>query len=111
MARFSPNDINRYRREIMKKGMAVNQQLTDLLAGKDVRMSTIKLPHEMKPGLKPEEKLRMFLDQVIRAQRRLGTPEFGNCIECSTEFPKGAIDDTPWLETCEDCLRAAGEWF
>ena len=111
MSRFSKADLKRYRRELMRKGWEVNQKLTDLLAGKNVTMATTKMPHEMKPGLKPEEKLRMWLDQIVRAQNRLQTEEFGKCIECEVEFPKGAIDDVPWLETCNDCLAEEGEWF
>lgn len=110
MPTFSPADLKRYRREVMKKGWAVNQHLTAVLAGKNVTMSTIKLPQEMKPGLKPEEKLRLFLDQIVRAQRRLDAADFGLCVQCQEPFPKGAIDDTPWLETCEDCAREADEW-
>ena len=107
--RFSAADLSRYRREIMKKGKDINHKLTELLAGKNVTISTIVLPQDDKPGLKPEEKLRLFLDLVIRAQRRLGTEEFGRCVQCGVEFPKGALDDTPWLETCGDCLAAQGE--
>ncbi len=109
--RFSKADLKRYRREIMKKGMQVNRKLTDLLAGKNVTISTIVLPQDDKPGLKPEEKVRLFLDLIVRAQHRLGTEAFGKCVECDTEFPKGALDDTPWLETCGDCAATEGEWL
>jgi hypothetical protein len=111
MTIFSPADRKRYQRELMKKGWAVNQKLTDVLAGKNVTLATTKLPHEMKPGLKPEEKLRIFLDQIMRAQKRLQTPDFGNCVQCQEPFPKGAIDDTAWLETCTDCLRDEDNWL
>lgn len=104
-------DLKRYRRELMRKGWAVNEQLTKVLAGQNTTMATVKMPHEMKPGLKPQEKLRMFLDLIVRAQNRLLTPEFGHCIECGTPFPKGALDDTAWLETCESCLRESDDWF
>ena len=111
MSRFSPTDIKRYRRELARKGWEVNQKLTDLLAKKDARMSTIKLPNEQKPGLRPDEKMRMWLDQIMRAQKRLGTDEFGKCIECGEEFAKGALDDTPWLETCRSCMEDDELWF
>ncbi len=109
--RFSKADRKRYKRELMRKGWAVNEKLTQLLAGMNVTMSTIELPQDMLPGLKPHEKVRIFLDQIIRAQNRLETKAFGACIECGQEFPKGAVDDTPWIETCEDCLREASEMF
>ena len=111
MSRFTKADRKRYRRELMRKGWDVNQKLTAVLAGKNVTMSTTKMPHEMKPGLKPEEKLRLWLDQIVRAQNRLQTPEFGACVECGEAFPKGALDDVPWLETCADCLAEEGELF
>lgn len=108
---LSPELMRRFRRDLARKGMAVNEQLTRLLAGKNARLLDLKMPHEQRPGLKPEEKLRMYLDQVIRAQRRLGTPQWGLCQECGVAFPEQALMDTPWLEVCEPCEARAGELF
>lgn len=91
------------RRALGLKGMEVNTALTSLLAHKNVTLATLKLPQEQKPGEKPEERLRRFLDQIIRAQRRLGTPAWGLCTGCAKALDPRALGEAPWTETCEDC--------
>ena len=96
----------RWRTDLARRGMAVNEQLTRLLAGQGVTLATLRLPHEQKPGLKPEEKLRLFLDQIVRAQRRLGTEAWARCVDCGEVLPSAALDDAPWLERCARCEAA-----
>lgn len=100
---------SRLRRELGRKGMAVNEKLTRMLAGENLTLTEVVFPQDAKPGMKPKERLRLFLDQVIRAQQRLGTPEFGRCVTCGAAFPDAAIDDTPWLEECRECEKAREE--
>lgn len=100
---MSTDRHQRWRTELARRGMAVNEQLTRLLAGQQVTLATLKLPNEQKPGLRPEEKLRRFLDQISRAQRRLGTPAWGLCVDCGAALPESALDETPWLERCAGC--------
>jgi RNA polymerase-binding transcription factor DksA len=83
--------------------MAVSQELARLLARQSPTMADVKLPQEQKPGLKPEERLRLFLDSIERARSRLGTPEWGRCQECGQPLPDAALEDTPWLEVCARC--------
>lgn len=106
MAEFTdPARIAKWRQGLMHKGMEVNGQLTKLLANKNATLATMKLPSEEKPGEKPEERLRRFLKQIIDAQRRLGTPEFGKCQTCGVVLPVLAFDDTPWLQDCAPCTQ------
>lgn len=91
------------RRDLMRKGMAVNQALVTLKANQNAKLLDLKLPHERKPGMTKEEKLRRFLDQIIRAQRSLGTAAYGICVDCQQPLPEAALDDTPWLEQCDRC--------
>ncbi len=91
------------RQDLMRKGADVNAGLTRLLAGENATLATIKLPDEDKPGIKPKERLRLFLDQIVRAQRRLDTDEWGLCISCRSPFEEAALDEVPWLEECADC--------
>ena len=100
----------RHRRDLMRKGMSLNERLTELLANENMTLSSVEFPHEQKPGLKPKEKVRMFLDQVIRAQRRLGTGAWGLCVTCGGRFDEAMMDDTPWLEECRDCIVGRDEW-
>ncbi|HAN31630.1 MAG TPA: hypothetical protein DCQ06_08550 [Myxococcales bacterium] len=108
---LSPEIIQRFRLHLARKGMAINEQLTRLLAGQNARLLDLKMPHEQRPGLKPEEKLRMYLDQVIRAQRRLGTEHWGLCQDCGQPLPELALLDCPWLETCAPCESKSSEWL
>ena len=109
IAELSPDHIARLRRDLGRKGMAINEKLTGMLAGQNATLQDIKLPNEIKPGLKPIEKVRAFLDLVIRAQRRLGTEAWGACVECGVELPQAALDDTPWIEVCNRCGSRSAE--
>lgn len=103
---MDPPRHQRLRTELARRGMAVNEQLTRLLAGQQVTLATLKLPNEREPGLRPEEKLRRFLDQIVRAQRRLDTPAWGRCIDCGAEIPEPSLDNAPWIEQCATCAAA-----
>jgi RNA polymerase-binding transcription factor DksA len=83
--------------------MELNEKLTKLLAGQNATLVTMKLPWEEKPGEKPQEKLRRFLDVVSRAQKRLGTEAWGLCIDCGAEVPEAVLDEVPWTERCRPC--------
>ena len=96
----------RLRQDLLRKGADINAALTALLAGQNATLATIKLPHEDKPGIKPKERLRLFLDQIIRAQRRLDTAAWGQCVVCGEPFAEAALAETPWLEECPDCEAA-----
>lgn len=95
--------LQRWRRDLMRKGMEVNAKLTELLANQNATLATLKLPGEGKPGEKPIERLQRFLRQISAAQQRLGTPQWGQCQRCGVVLPVGALDDTPWIEECGDC--------
>ncbi|MBM4346013.1 MAG: hypothetical protein FJ100_21780 [Deltaproteobacteria bacterium] len=97
-------NVARWRTRLMHKGMEVNGQLTALLARQNATMATLKLPNEMEPGETKEEKLRRYLNQIIAAQRRLGSEGFGKCATCGVQLPVLALDDAPWLEECGACF-------
>ncbi len=105
MSEMDPARLARLRTALGRKGMEINQKLTEVLAGMNVTLATMKLPNEEKPGEKPHERLRRFLDQIIRAQRRLGTAEFGKCQDCGQPLPDLALDESPWTEQCHDCFK------
>lgn len=100
----------RFSRDLARKGMEVNERLTRLLAGQNARLLDLKLPHEQRPGLRPEERLRRYLDQIIRAQRRLHTDAWGHCDVCGAAFAPGVLEDTPWTEVCATCEVSEGQW-
>lgn len=104
----TPEQLARWRRDILRKGVEVNAKLTQLLANQNATLATMDLPGEGKPGEKPVERLRRFLNQISAAQRRLGTDQWGKCQTCGVAFPHGALDDMPWIEDCGDCLAKLG---
>ena len=93
----------RWRAMLMKKGMEINGQLTKLLAGQNATLATLKLPNEDKGGEPKELKLRRYLNQVIAAQRRLDSPEWGVCQECGAPLPAAVFDEAPWTDSCQTC--------
>jgi hypothetical protein len=98
------------RQRLMRQGMAVNDRLVRLLAGKDATLATLTLPWQERPGLRPEEKLRRYLDRIVAAQRRLGGPDWGRCVFCADRLAKAAVLETPWLDGCAGfgrCARSA----
>jgi|GEM_PF-2000167 len=105
MSRFTPEQEAILDRQLMRKGAGLNRQLTDVLAGKNLRLTGVKLPHHEHAGMTPAEKLRLFLDLVIAARRRLGTDAFGCCSSCGTQFSYAALVDAPWKDICTDCER------
>ncbi len=103
-----PGRRARWRQELGRKGMAVNAKLTAMLSSQNANLLDLKLPHERKPGQTPLERLRLFLDQVSDAQKRLsagpdGEPAFGTCVECSVALPLQVLDETPWAARCAEC--------
>ncbi|MCO4762872.1 MAG: hypothetical protein KC502_15260 [Myxococcales bacterium] len=108
---LTPGHINRLRRDLARKGMEVNGKLTRLLANMNARLLDLKTPDEQKPGLRPEEKLRRYLDKIIAAQRRLGTEGWGKCVTCQAEIPQAQLDDSPWKAECDRCLADEGALF
>lgn len=101
-----PANLSRWRTALGRKGMEVNAQLTKLLASQNMTLATLKLPNEMDPGEPPERKLRRFLDQIIAAQRRLGSAQFGLCQSCGKELPPAVFDEAPWTADCPACDAA-----
>ncbi len=103
MAAIDTARTEKLRRDLARKGMEVNEKLTRMLAAQNATLTTMKLPSEEEPGLKPHEKLRRYLDQIVRAQKRLGTGAWGACMHCAAELAEAALDDAPWLELCAKC--------
>jgi RNA polymerase-binding transcription factor DksA len=102
-AEHTPEQLQRWQRELARKGMELYAALSDVLAGKNVTMATVKLPHEQKPGETKEERLRRFLGQVSRAQKRMNTDAWGRCVQCQSLVPAALLDEAPWTEVCGNC--------
>jgi hypothetical protein len=92
----------RLRRGLLDRGLVLATLLAEVLAGKQIEAKLGALGVEGKPGMRPEEKLRLALDQ-IEARRRLldaGDDRFGRCDACGADLGELALSEMPWADRC-----------
>jgi hypothetical protein len=96
----------RLRKALLRKGGAIAAQLADLLAGKGKKLDLQALPAlARKPGMRPEERLRAYLDHVETCRRRLdaGDARYGRCQVCGADIDLPALEEMPWTDRCQTC--------
>jgi len=97
----------RYRRALLDKGMEISAQLAAELAGKGSSEVGLAVVPALitRPGMRPDEKLRAFLDLVERKRRSLVADElgFGHCGACETPLGESELDQMPWADRCQAC--------
>ncbi|WP_428265842.1 hypothetical protein [Haliangium sp.] len=98
----------RYRKALLRKGKAIADELADFLAGKRGRglLRTNLLPRSAhKPGMRPEERLRAYLEHVESRRRLLdaGDDRFGRCDVCGDDLGPAVLDQMPWADVCQAC--------
>jgi hypothetical protein len=92
----------RLRRGLLDRGRVLATLLAEVLAGKPIETRLGALGVEGKPGMRPEEKLRLALDQ-IEARRKLldaGDDRFGRCDTCGADLGELALSEMPWADRC-----------
>jgi hypothetical protein len=97
--RFPPEVMQRLRKGVMKRGQFLATLLEQVLAGKQPPQLTL-LPG--KPGMRPEEKLRMALDQVEGRRKLIDADDdaYGRCGVCGEDLGLPALDEMPWADRC-----------
>jgi hypothetical protein len=92
----------RLRRGLLDRGRVLATLLAEVLAGKKIEPKLGPLGIEGKPGMRPEEKLRLALDQVEGRRRLLdaGDDRFGRCDACGVELGELALSEMPWADRC-----------
>lgn len=101
MIRFDEDTLRTFRRGIMNRGQALATLLADLLAGKKPP-SVLDAMGISKPGMRPEEALRMTLD-AVEARRKLidaNDDRFGRCDICAEDLGAAALGEMPWADRC-----------
>src|SRR5687768_4707733 len=107
MSNAYPDDLRAaWKQRILAKGRDVSDALTKILAGKDARLDDFQLTGG-EPGERPEEKLRRFLDHLMKTMRRLDAPDFGACTGCGQPIPVAELDALPWADRCRGCAAKA----
>jgi hypothetical protein len=91
-------------KRINDKGWEVAQRLSAVKGRQDINLSQMDGMGIDDPLETKERRLRRYLDQINRARIRLGTPEYGQCVDCDTTFAAGQLDDMPWVEQCGPCV-------
>lgn len=98
--RLDPTTLARLRRELMRRGATLATLLAEVLAGK--RPPGIAELLAQRPGKRPEEVLRLALDQV-EARRKLidgGDDRYGRCDACGVDLGAAALAEMPWADRC-----------
>lgn len=101
MIRFDEDALRTFRRGIMKRGQVLATLLADLLAGKK-SPSVLAAMGIARPGMRPEEALRMTLD-AVEARRKLidaNDDRFGRCDVCGEDLGAAALGEMPWADRC-----------
>ena len=104
--RFDQSTSQRLRRALLRKGQAIATELAELLAGTGKGVQVAELPvSARKPGMRPEERLRAFLDHVEGCRQRLDADDdrFGRCTACQTDLGLVALTELPWADRCAAC--------
>lgn len=89
------------RRDLMRRGLNLATLLSQVLAGK--RPPELAALLAGRPGMRPEEVLRLALDQV-EARRKLldgGDDRYGRCDACGVDLGAAALGEMPWADRCQ----------
>jgi RNA polymerase-binding transcription factor DksA len=103
--RFDAPTLAAFRAHLMERGRTLATLLSEVLAGK--RPPAITALLDAKPGMRPEEVLRMTLDQV-EGRRKLidaGDDRFGRCDVCGVDLGAPALGEMPWADRCATHMK------
>jgi hypothetical protein len=98
--RFDRDVVIRLRRDLLRRGLTLATLLSQVLAGK--RPPALVALLAQRPGKRPEEVLRLALDQV-EARRKLldgGDDRYGRCDTCGIDLGGAALGEMPWADRC-----------
>ena len=100
--RFAPALRKTLRAALMARGRTLATMLSDVLAGK--RPPSAQAILDAKPGKKPEDVLRLALDQVEGRRHLLDANDdrFGRCDVCGVDLGEAALGEMPWADRCAE---------
>ena len=98
--RFDPGTLAMLRRDVMRRGQVLATLLADVLGGK--RPPQLAELLAQKPGKRPEEVLRLALDQIERRRKLIdsGDDRYGRCEICGEDLGMAALAQMPWADRC-----------
>jgi hypothetical protein len=97
---IDPATLSRLRSDLMRRGATLATLLAEVLAGK--RSPALAALLAGKPGKRPEEVLRLALDQVESRRKLLdaGDARYGRCDACGIDLGAAALAEMPWADRC-----------
>ena len=104
MTPLTPAQVQLLRRRLLDKGAEINARLTELLSHPEVSLAD--LIGGGKPGEKPEERLRRFLDLIDTQLQAIRAGTYGRCVTCGDPLPYAHLEQVPWIDTCQRCAAA-----
>jgi RNA polymerase-binding transcription factor DksA len=101
--RYETMTLTRLRRGVMKRGQVLASLLSEVLSGKDKKRELDAIGLDAKPGARPEELLRMALDQIERRRKLIDASDdrYGRCDVCGEDLGLPALDEMPWADRCQ----------
>lgn len=78
-------------------------QIEQILAGQDVRLADIELPHERAPGETELERLQRFKALLSDTLAELNRGEARRCRRCGAALAEALLDELPWADVCASC--------
>jgi hypothetical protein len=100
--RFEEPLKTRLRRGLLGRGRVLATLLSEVLAGKPMEARLTALGIDGKPGMRPEEKLRLALDAIEGRRKLLDADDdrFGRCDVCGVDLGEAALGEMPWADRC-----------
>jgi hypothetical protein len=98
--RIDPATLARLRRDLMQRGATLATLLGEVLAGK--RPPQLAALLAQMPGMRPEEVLRLALEQIERRRRLIDESDdrYGRCDTCGVDLGSAALGEMPWADRC-----------
>ena len=86
----------------MARGQTLATLLSDVMAGK--RPPSLVSLLAAKPGKRPEEVLRLALDQIETRRKLLDADDdrFGRCDICGVDLGEAALGEMAWADRCAE---------
>lgn len=99
--RFDPATLATFRHDLMRRGQVLATLLSEVLAGKQPPQLAELLAQ--RPGKRPEEVLRLALDQVEGRRKLIDADDdrYGRCDVCGVDLGVAALRELPWADRCE----------
>jgi DnaK suppressor protein len=97
---LTPEQLATLKRHLLRKGRDLAEKLSEMMAGKQVRIEDI---FEPKVGETPIERLRRYLDLVDSKIKAINAGTYGSCFLCNQPLSYAELEQMPWAQYCVAC--------